>query len=60
MTLNHLLVAAAGAGAVAALIGLIVLEGRFIPDLVTLVQGWLPASTAEQTASLFSPKGLKA
>ncbi len=45
---------------VVVLIVLIVLEGRFVPDLVTLVQGWLPASAAEQTASLFSVKGLRA
>ena len=48
------------AGAVAVLIGLIVLEGLVVPDLVTILRPLLPAVEAVQTARLFFAKGLKA
>ena len=48
------------AGAVAVLIGLIVLEGLVVPDLVTILRPLLPAAEAVQTARLFFAKGLKA
>ncbi len=47
--------------ATAALIGLIVLEGAFIPDLTSLILGWLPASVAgEPTIDLVSLKEWRA
>ena len=39
-------------GATLALIALIILEGRLVPDIVTLAQGWLSAAPAEALEEL--------
>ena len=39
-------------GATLALIALIILEGRLVPDIVTLAQGWLGAAPAEALEEL--------